>query len=86
LFSFDLKPIASTIASKLIECDNKVINRSFNNLNANDLEYLSTNNVGSHFVQECLKFISDKDRTVWIQSFLDKMKVLYSYQLIYLLN
>jgi hypothetical protein len=75
LFTFDLKPIASQIASKLIEYDDKTITKSFNNLNSNELELICTSNVGSHFVQHCLKEFSAKDKIEWLQSFLDKLKV-----------
>lgn len=74
LFTSDLKPIGSTIASKLIESDNKIVSKSFNSFNSNEIECLSTSNVGSHFVQECLKMMNIKDRSVMLQSFLDKMK------------
>jgi hypothetical protein len=74
---FDLKPIASTIASKLIELDEKTTLKSFGNLTGNDLEYLCTNNVGSHFIQQILKTFDAKDRTVVLQSILDKLKVAY---------
>jgi hypothetical protein len=77
LFTFDLKPIASQIASKLIEYDDKTITKSFNNLNSNELELICTSNVGSHFVQHCLKEFSTKDKIEWLQSFLDKLKVLF---------
>jgi hypothetical protein len=72
---FDLKPVASTIATKLIEQDEKTAVKSFGNLSSNDLEYLCTNNVGSHFIQQCLKIFDSKDRTVILQTFLDKIKV-----------
>lgn len=77
---FDLKPIASTIACKLIELDDKTITKSFNSLNSNELEYLSTNSVGSHFMQQILKLFNSKDRTVWLQSIFDKLKVKYFYK------
>ena len=75
LFTFDLKPIASQIASKLIEYDDKTTTKSFNQLNSNELELICTSNVGSHFVQHCLKTFSAKDKLEWLQSFLDKLKV-----------
>ena len=56
----DLKPIASTIAVKLIESDEKTINKSFNSLNSNELEHLSTNSVGSHFMQQVLNMCHAK--------------------------
>lgn len=76
LFTFDLKPIASQIASKLVEYDDKTITKSFNQLNSNELEFICTSNVGSHFVQHCLKTFSSKDKIEWLQSFLDKLKVI----------
>lgn len=74
---FDLKPIASSIATKLFEMDEKTIKKGFNALNSNDLEYLSTNNVGSHFIQNCLKLAISKDRSVWLQSVFDRLKVVF---------
>jgi hypothetical protein len=74
LYSFDLKPIASSIASKLIEYDDKITLKSFNNLNENEIEHLCTNNVGSHFIQQCLKIFFNKDRTVLLQTIFDKIK------------
>lgn len=35
---------------------------------------MSTNNVGSHFMQQTLKIFNSKDRTVWLQSIYDKLK------------
>lgn len=75
MYVLDLKPIASTIAIKLIELEDKTINKSFNSLNSNELEYLATNAVGSHFVQQILNLCQSKDRNVWIQSIFDKLKV-----------
>ena len=75
---FDLKPIASTIATKLVELDEKTMTKSFNNLNSNDIEYLCTNKVGSHFIQQSLKLFDAKGRTVALQVFLDKLKGRYS--------
>ncbi|CAF0712043.1 unnamed protein product [Brachionus calyciflorus] len=74
LYVMDLKPIASTIAIKLIEADEKNINKSFNSLNSNELEHLATNSVGSHFIQQVLQTCLAKDRTVWLQSIFDKLK------------
>ena len=72
----DLKPIASTIAIKLIESDEKTINKSFNSLNSNELEHLSTNSVGSHFMQQVLNMCHAKDRNVWLQTIFEKLKVI----------
>jgi hypothetical protein len=76
LFLFDLKPIASTIATKLFEMDEKTITKGFSALNSNELEYLCTNNVGSHFIQNCLMTSNLKDRSVWLQSVFDKLKAI----------
>ena len=76
LYLFDLKPIASSIATKLFEMDEKTIKKGFAALNANELEYLCTNNVGSHFIQNCLKLSESKDRSVWLQSVFDRLKVI----------
>lgn len=35
---------------------------------------MSTNNVGSHFMQQTLKIFNSKDRTVWLQSIYEKLK------------
>jgi hypothetical protein len=43
-------------------------------MNANELEYLCTNNVGSHFIQQTLRTFNSKDRTVGLQSIYDKLK------------
>lgn len=75
LFIMDLKPIACTIACKLVECDDKFISKSFNSLTANELEFLCTSNVGSHFVQQCLNVYSKRDRNLVIQSIFDRLKV-----------
>jgi hypothetical protein len=72
----EIKPIACNIASKLIEYDEKNATKSLNNLNSNEIEFLCTNNVGSHFIQQCLKIFNEKDRSVWMQAFLDKLKVI----------
>ncbi|RNA19736.1 nucleolar 9 [Brachionus plicatilis] len=74
LFVLDLKPIASTIAVKLIEKNDKTINKSFNSLNSNELEYLATNSVGSHFVQQVLNLCQSKDKNDWIQSIFDRLR------------
>lgn len=75
---FEIRPIATTIASKLIELDDKTITKSFSALNSNDLEHLCTNNSGSHFIQHCLRTFHAKDRTVWLQGFMDKLKGRYA--------
>lgn len=74
-YLFDLKPIASTITTKLFEMDEKTIKKGFSALNSNELEYLCTNNVGSHLIQNCLKQAVAKDRSVWLQSIFDRLKV-----------
>ena len=71
----DLKPIASTIAVKLIESDEKTINKSFNSLNSNELEHLATNSVGSHFMQQVLNSCLAKDRNALLQTIYYKLKV-----------
>jgi hypothetical protein len=71
----DIKPIACNIASKFVEYDEKNATKSLNNLSTNEIEFLCTNNVGSHFIQSCLKIFNEKDRSVWMQAFLDKLKV-----------
>lgn len=43
-------------------------------MNANELEHLCTNNVGSHFIQQTLRTFHQKDRTVWLQSIYDRLK------------
>lgn len=75
LFLFDLKPIASTIATKLFEMDEKTVKRGFSALTANELEYMCTNQVGSHLIQACLRQAVAKDRSVWMQSVFDRLKV-----------
>ena len=75
LFVFDVKPIACTIAFKLIEYGDKTSTKSFNNLNSNEIERLCTDNSGSYFIQNCIKLFNSKDRTVWTKSLFDKLKV-----------
>jgi hypothetical protein len=53
---YDVKPIACTIANKLIEQDNEDVIECLKDLNSNELEHLSTNNIGSHFIQDCLNY------------------------------
>lgn len=81
-----MKPIAIQIASKLIESDEKSTTKGFSNLNSNELEHLCTNNVGSHFIQQCLKIFHSKDRSLWIQQFLDNLKVKFIYFISSLVN
>lgn len=69
-----MKPIAATIATKLFEIDEKTIKKGFAALSANELEYLCTNNVGSHFIQNCLRLSESKDRSVWLQSIFDRLQ------------
>ena len=71
----DLKPIASTIACKLVECDDKTTTKCLSALNSNELEVLCTSNIGSHFMQRCLQIFTEKNRSVSMQSLLDKLKV-----------
>lgn len=75
LFTFNPKPIASVIIGKLIEYDDKYTTKSFNSLTPNELEFLCTNNVGSHLIQKCLDVFGKRDRNVWLQSIFDKLKV-----------
>jgi hypothetical protein len=53
---YDVKPIACTISNKLIEQNDRSVLECLNDLNANELEHLSTNNIGSHFIQDCLNY------------------------------
>ena len=53
----------------------KNITKSFSSLNANEIEFLCTNNVGSHFIEQCVQIFSSKDRSLLLQSLLDKLKV-----------
>lgn len=75
LFVFDLKPIAVSIGSKLIEHEDKHTIKCFNGLNANELEHLCTNSVGSHFVQEVLRLFNTQKRTENLAQIYEKLKV-----------
>jgi hypothetical protein len=75
LFVFDIKPIACTIATKLIEYNDKNLIKCFNSLTANEVEHLCTNNVGSHLIQESLKIFNSKERTENLAAFYEKLKV-----------
>ena len=75
LFTFDLKPIAVTIGSKLIEHSDKHTIKCVNGLNANELEHLCTNNVGSHFIQEVLRLFNAQERTENLAQIYEKLKV-----------
>lgn len=72
---FDLKPIATSIVSKLIESNDKTTIKCFKNFNANEIEHLSTNSVGSHLIQECLRIFNAKERTEDLTEIFEKLKV-----------
>lgn len=74
MFVFDLKPIATRIVAKLIEYNDKNTIKCFNNLNANEMEHLCTNNVGSHLIQECARLFNAKERTENLAQIYDKLK------------
>jgi len=77
LYVCDLKPIATSIVSKLIESNDKTTIKCFKNLNVNEIEHLSTNSVGSHLIQECLRLFSSMERTEDLTEIFDKLKGRY---------
>ncbi len=86
LYMFDVKPIACTITHKLIEnallCKNKLSNSDesvtvldcLNDLNSNELEHLSTNSSGSHFIQDCLNYFYKEKQFNQINLIFEKLK------------
>lgn len=74
LFYFEMKPIASIVATKLIELDQKCLLDGFRDLTPNELEHFCTDNIGSHFIEECINFFEKTKKTNIFNELLDKLK------------
>ena len=70
-----MKPTGCAIASKLMEHNEENIVKSFNDLNSNELEYLCTNSVGSHFIQDSLISLNNRKDVANFNIFFEKTKV-----------
>lgn len=70
-----MKPITSQVAVKLIKINEKNSIEGFNDLNQNEFELLCTNNIGSHFVEECLNIFEERQNNNFIKNVFEKLKV-----------
>jgi nucleolar protein 9 len=74
LFYFEMRPIASLVATKLIELDEKILLDGFRDLTPNELEHFCTDSIGSHFIEECINFFEKTKKSNIFNEILDKLK------------
>jgi hypothetical protein len=72
-----MKSTGCAIASKLMEHNEENIVHSFNDLNSNELEYLCTNSIGSHFIQDSLISLNKRKDFENFNKLFDKLKVIF---------